>query len=88
MVIDGIGLLLAFETRVLCAIVTGHMGSYVALLSDCTTYCCWQFALQPSIGIVLGFIGTKMVFDFFGKQLEPSTSSCFLTLIFIIHLMF
>ena len=45
----------------------------------------WLFALQPAIGIVLGFIGTKMIFDFFGKQLEPSTSSYFLTLIFIIH---
>lgn len=30
------------------------------------------FFLQPAIGIVLGFIGTKMVFDFFGEQLETT----------------
>jgi len=30
----------------------------------------WLFALQPAIGIVLGFIGTKMIFDFFGKSIR------------------
>lgn len=48
----------------------GRTGSYIALWSNSTTPCTyfyWLFALQPSIGVVLGFIGTKMIFDFFGE---------------------
>lgn len=28
-----------------------------------------KFLFQPAIGIVLGFIGSKMILDFFGKEL-------------------
>lgn len=47
---------------------------YISQLStSCSSYCYWLFFfLQPAIGIVLGFIGTKMVFDFFGEQLETT----------------
>ncbi|RCV15260.1 hypothetical protein SEVIR_3G045200v4 [Setaria viridis] len=35
--------------------------------------------LQPSIGIVLGFIGTKMVFDFFGYHIPTEASLAIVT---------
>lgn len=31
--------------------------------------------LQPAIGVVLGFIGTKMIFDFFGRYLLDDMES-------------
>lgn len=62
--------------------VNARAESYIALWSNCTTYFYWQFALQPAIGIVLGFIGTKMTFDFFGEQLKTLSNSYFVTFIF------
>ncbi|TVU18124.1 hypothetical protein EJB05_34197 [Eragrostis curvula] len=35
--------------------------------------------LQPAIGIVLGFIGTKMIFDFFGYHLPTEASLAIVT---------
>ncbi|CAN6349556.1 unnamed protein product [Urochloa humidicola] len=35
--------------------------------------------LQPSIGIVLGFIGTKMIFDFFGYHIPTEASLAIVT---------
>ncbi|CAL4903136.1 unnamed protein product [Urochloa decumbens] len=35
--------------------------------------------LQPSIGIVLGFIGTKMIFDFFGYHVPTEASLAIVT---------
>ncbi|XP_042429119.1 thylakoid membrane protein TERC, chloroplastic-like [Zingiber officinale] len=36
--------------------------------------------LQPAIGVVLGFIGTKMLFDFFGYHVSTEASLCFVAI--------
>ncbi|XP_074571802.1 LOW QUALITY PROTEIN: thylakoid membrane protein TERC, chloroplastic [Curcuma longa] len=36
--------------------------------------------LQPAIGVVLGFIGTKMLFDYFGYHVSTEASLCFVAI--------
>jgi hypothetical protein len=55
---------------------------HILELSTCANYLYWHFSVQPAIGIVLGFIGTKMIFDFFGEQLEILPNSYFVTFIY------
>lgn len=62
-----------------------EMGKQIHMLLyylSCATNCCCHFALQPAIGIVLGFMGTKMIFDFFGEQLESTLSNSYIHCIF------
>jgi hypothetical protein len=49
-----------------------HIFGYYLFATDCY----WQCAFQPAVGIVLGFIGTKMIFDFCGEQSESTLASC------------
>jgi hypothetical protein len=66
----------------------GGIYLHILELSTCATYLYWHFSVQPAIGIVLGFIGTKMIFDFFGEQLEILLNSYFVTFIYNVFTLF